>query len=549
MSSRLEALPPELRDRVVDYIANPSDLRALCLTSRTLRAHAMPAMYRKVEAKIDVACGLTEDGKTYTGLLSPKHPGLRYLRELRLETRYTGIVVDDAKTVARILKALPKKTLRHFGCKNLMVNEEAIMALFTKQGKLTSLELGPISFNLALFVKSGMLGATQCQTLTALSIPKLLGSATDLDFYQQVIENAPLKSLSIHTKRYYGDTKEATQFNADGGHEELVSTLFSHIANNPSAKPLELETLVMKDFDFHVPKGVLPKYINLCLLQRIELHRCPEAGNFVKILTSKFKKHGTALETFEYVRAEGDTLGSKATEHFLLSFSGLKRLVLIGFDGVDGYQGLDESVLQKHGDTLEELILHPEGFGNLACDEMGVKPDFFVAMAKYCTKLRQLGITMPIIHTQGSTPEETGEYMETFRDIFSLTDLKALRIFNWPYLWPGFFAKVPNGAEDGHIAKLNEVAFCTHMDWYVQKCLVKFFEEFHEGNKSPVFCFAGVDGDHISDGRRTLVYKPTASYVPIKKMDIFDQKQTVLEKVNTSDVKFFEPESGVLSWP
>lgn len=254
------------------------------------------------------------------------------------------------------------------------------MTLFSGLEKLESLGLGPITFNLVPFLKSGTLGQSLCASLKELMTPGKIASVRDLEVYQHIIEHAPLQKLSIRIEGFLDKVEEDLTASRDG-YAKILSALFSHIQDPLIDKPRQFHTLFLEDFDLETSRFIVPRYIDLSFLQDLSLYRCPGAGRLIPILTSHFTRHGSGLRKFWLSLSDGENgVACNIVEQFLCSFSGLKSLALFGFNDATGdrlYLGLNSSVIKKHSETLEQLALHPDGFGNWSSDGMGIQQDSF----------------------------------------------------------------------------------------------------------------------------------------------------------------------------
>lgn len=107
MASRLESLPPELLLRVVDCIPRPSDLKALCLTSKAMRPSATTRLYNCLTFD---ASARGWAGDFSTRVLSETNPGLAQVRRLHVcDSQYD---MEETEGMTTVLKMLPKNVLR-----------------------------------------------------------------------------------------------------------------------------------------------------------------------------------------------------------------------------------------------------------------------------------------------------------------------------------------------------------------------------------------------------------------------------------------------------
>lgn len=102
----VEALPPELLQRVAEYTANPADLQALCLASKCLRTAATPRLYRTVR----VGKGWSHLRLGY-GLLRRDNPGLAHLQHLHVLGALQVNKMNQVDAIRILLSFLPRDRL------------------------------------------------------------------------------------------------------------------------------------------------------------------------------------------------------------------------------------------------------------------------------------------------------------------------------------------------------------------------------------------------------------------------------------------------------
>lgn len=423
------------------------------------------------------------------------------------------------------------------------------MALLTRQLKISELFLGPLTFKLAPFIKYGTLGQDLCTSLRSLRIPQTIGSLSDLDVYDYLIEQAPLQKLAVCTDSIYAESED-TDTDHMSSSEKISSAVLGYLKSRSPAKKLQLNELYLEDFNVGISKFTLPRYIDFSTLPNLILSQCPNASKFVSILTPQFKKYGCRLKQFEFILHDDDSRSPKVIERFLLSFSGLRELSLVGYDGDDdGYHGLTSNAFKMHGNTLEVLTLHPEGSGNWESDELGIDRQFYTDITRDCRKLRQIAIPMPSICLPTPTQEQMTEYEDVFDLLLGLSDLKILRILNWPSFGPHFFSKLIDNSDEGIIARLNDAAWRQAMDHFVRMTLVFVFNKGYQGRSLPVMCFDNIGTNTVTDGDYTTTFDTPACYVPLRQKDVFGREQIALQNVLREEIKYFEPECTLVAWP
>lgn len=112
MASRIESLPPELLLRLAGFILRPSDLKALCLTSKAMRVPATTALYHTITLAGNVPGWRDGILETKAGFFSSKNPGLQQIRKLRLQSAFDDPSGEEDEAVETVLNALPSNVLR-----------------------------------------------------------------------------------------------------------------------------------------------------------------------------------------------------------------------------------------------------------------------------------------------------------------------------------------------------------------------------------------------------------------------------------------------------
>lgn len=420
------------------------------------------------------------------------------------------------------------------------------MALLTRQQNLKSLSLGPLTFNLAPFIRFGTLAQHLCKNLSYLRISETIGSLKDLDFYKWIIDQGYLRKLSFMARCMHYEHEGGDDNTESSISDQISSILFHHIKERYSKKKLQLDRLCLGYFDVGLSKFALPKYIDFCSLPSLVLCNCPGGGKLISLLAGQFKKTGSKLRYLEFRLCEGDSLSTKVVERLLMSFTTLRELALLGYDGVDNtYHGLNSAAFKNHSDSLEKLTLHPKGSGNWSSKELGIEADFYMGMSKTCRKLRQVAVPVPNITLPPRAKEELVEYVTPLIRLLGLPDLKVLRILNWPAF---AVPSLPNPSNSSVIGKLNTATLMQTLDHFMVKFISGMVNDHHPGGTTPILCFDSVGRSTASDGASAELSK-AACYVPQRLRDVYGKEEIALQKVDRADVKYFEPECALLFWP
>lgn len=228
--------------------------------------------------------------------------------------------------------------------------------VFRQQKSLTSLAVGPME---EFQLKPQLVATGRAQhlfnKLKTLEIPHVIGGVNDLEAYQHIIANAPLKDLAIRTASCLNDLDRplADSKDSDG---LLSQMLFSHLKGCVPEQRIQLEELLFQSTEFTFSERSFLQYIDCTCLRRLDLSECEGAAHLIRCITSEFKAQGSQLQTFVFDPVRTTTLNAKVLDEFLQSFRGLKTLAITG---VEWCPRPDLDRLENHGHTLEEKLFKP----------------------------------------------------------------------------------------------------------------------------------------------------------------------------------------------
>ena len=102
MLSALETLLPELQLEVLNFIHRPSDLKTLCIASKSLSAITTPVLYYDVQIYLDDIS--LPFGK---GFLLRKNRGRQHVRHLTFFPSALDKNTEDLRLVTRTITLMP----------------------------------------------------------------------------------------------------------------------------------------------------------------------------------------------------------------------------------------------------------------------------------------------------------------------------------------------------------------------------------------------------------------------------------------------------------
>lgn len=181
-------------------------------------------------------------------------------------------------------------------CEEFHINEEAAMAIFTRQQRIADLTFGPLTFNLTPFLRTGLLGQPLCSNLKHLTIAIILGSLHDIKSYQHIIEHSRMQGPRIRTTEYYGPDDQEDLLGTEEGFDKFLSMPFSHTTSSPQAGPIQLEKFAPHYSELSQAAHSLPQFIDMSALKHLVVDACYDAAKLFTVLASQFAKKGSRLE-------------------------------------------------------------------------------------------------------------------------------------------------------------------------------------------------------------------------------------------------------------
>lgn len=358
MPSDLGALSPELLKRLISYIPQPSDLTALCLVSKQLRAIATPALYHTVVLDLSAR-------RAFDGFCSRQSLGHGYVREL---TFLPLIIERDAygkqgrSAVQQVLLLLPRNVLTQLTLpETLHLDKVTVGIMCTRQSNLRSIRLGSLGFAPAADNRTFRL----LKNLTTLRITDAIYGEHDIDHYAKILqESTRINTLELCLSADYDD-EENVELVEDAFQDGLLECgiLSTTLLAPFMQKKLCLVKLQLKAVDLFRCRIDSPfaQAIKFELLSRLHLYDCPRTGELLEYLAIVAEKTPLCLKGFICTsRVTVDVNFADAAATFLSCFSGLQYLMID--DACGEYEAwIDMSVLETHYATLTDLYM---GFGS-----------------------------------------------------------------------------------------------------------------------------------------------------------------------------------------
>lgn len=364
---------PEIQALIISLIPRPSDLQALCMTTKNFQTAATPFLYNDVTLDLHG----WESNERLKVFFDPGRKSLQYVRHLRFVDVRDGSTDDDDddddyETYRRRSEAYQQSTLQalrlilpNLTRDRLLVFQapggltlcaDILLTLGTQQRKLQKMSLGPI-FDF-LDVEPLMPPHTWLADLTKLDLVPFLGSDKDLDFYGKVLRTCPrVKEVTTQSIGYVGTHPELGRLVKelqDAEHVDglLYQRVFRQFDGGASVdKRLRVERLGFFQTGLLYASRTWMKAIRFDCLRHLLVYRCNGAVEFLEALTELFKSGPVALRGFS-VDAKYDIRLGDTLHNFLRSFSGLRYLQVADCNDDPDF---DATSLATHLPTLNSV--------------------------------------------------------------------------------------------------------------------------------------------------------------------------------------------------
>ncbi|GIZ37077.1 hypothetical protein CKM354_000054000 [Cercospora kikuchii] len=425
----LHSIPPELQDRIVSFIEQPSDLKALCLSCKQFRSVTTPHLYRRVV--LDPSATARNAGFFTMG--NAGHP---HIKDLYLTSLQDADQLEQHVSANRVIRlalyCLPKDSLLGLlAPRQLVLEVETLAAIFTQQRQLHELMPGRVQ------QAASQLSFRIKPTLEHLRVVHMMYLDTErcLDFYSDLMarSHSGIRHISLcGTRVSHSTTGQWIALNDTvSGDGMLFKKVFNTEHGTASAKPLVLSALrSLRASNLYLARAAetWSKVIPFERLVTIELSRCSNLEKFLLWLGCHFRTHGAQLREFS---CSGRSLPYRALEDVLRSFSGLQTFQINDIAGVKS-RHLDFASLAAHYSTLKGLELKYALGETIASARPTLDAFDIVELVAHCHGLEELYLDFPPVSVEDIQGRNWGVYGKWIDFIAKLPKLEILHIASWP---------------------------------------------------------------------------------------------------------------------
>ncbi|KAI4722397.1 hypothetical protein E4T48_01272 [Aureobasidium sp. EXF-10727] len=427
----LNKLVPEIQASIVKHISRPSDLKALCRTSKRLYDVAVKELYHTVSLEIGKRSDLR-----LSAMLHPGNAGLKQIRILNIQFTPQHADLSEAdnsrlQTVVRMLiDFLPENVLEDFEWSPwLAFDQETFLILLDRQKRLqwlTAFRLDGVDAVEKLEAKSSEHEDlyNNCQKLAIYP-----DSLPTLELGQFLLSKMSiLTELIVHTNFAHGPINYTTrELNDSPTGPGLVNrTMFRHllpfdkITNPPFA---HLRSLRLVDVGLRHCAETYGRFIDFTQIEVLRIAKCSGADALLSLLckSAYLPRKLRWLEIQHNDNSDNDAL--TAVDDFLCLVEGIEDLHL-DLTSVKSMPNVDGII--KHGKTLDILLVHAS---ENMIDELVWASDDFQRLCSSVTKLRQISCAWPTSSILRTNSPSWDTYQFSIR---SLPRLVTLHISTFP---------------------------------------------------------------------------------------------------------------------
>ncbi|KAF1840656.1 uncharacterized protein K460DRAFT_410072 [Cucurbitaria berberidis CBS 394.84] len=464
-ASPLLSLPEELQLGILEHIITRTDLKALCLTSKALRFHAIPRLYER----IDIRLWSSHDTDRFLQCdVAWAGNHLRHTRELvvederiteEIESVHTGPIKLPQSYPHSEEKQYPPEDRDDFLYEILQMFPDHVLHrfCFLSRRHLNPLLNGHLcSYQNAIQDLQMSLHAEPSQPE---HLPQLFYGSKSLDLY--IIEHWNI-DLLLHNIMFIGHSLQqlslSTERSQDLPRQITESVLKGNVTQHtPNLKQLKLSGMEIGNL-FHP----LSQFVNFPALTHIELSACHRVDQFLTDLGNSAQEDGLCLENIavDVVSPPSDEQQS-LDSCFKKIFKACRsiRSLHVGFDVCpEPPQIIMDQILSK-GRDLRLLSLHSSmGVNVFAEDDLD-------KICSVCPNLQQLGyeieeVALIVLKSDSS-------YKQFIEAVRHLRELRLLHV------------RIP---DIGHLGRLGtNSANMRVLDMQMQRAANQIFGDLHRG--------------------------------------------------------------------
>ncbi|KAF2101735.1 hypothetical protein NA57DRAFT_73172 [Rhizodiscina lignyota] len=429
---KFSELSTDLKTLIVSHILRPTDLVAVCLTSKQLHEIAVRFLYRDVP--LDIGC---PHDSSLAAFLNSRNIGLPYIRKLDL---YLADIPDKCGQLEQahfatrmILEFLPENILERFSWhpwQNFSAGN--LELLYRKQRRLKNLE--GISLDADPWDKLNKIPNLDELFNNVRKVYCFPDNRDVLTFCGELLRRTKrIESLNIHTSfcddsdhQHYINPRELNDTATEPG--LITSTVFSHMLPFESCTPLNITKLDLQKVNLRFCANTYARVINFRGLRDLSVQRCPGVDTFLSEI-SKSSNLPVKLLDFSIKHKDNDEDdGMSALDGFLCLVSGIESL-MIDFSNSETLPQVDSIV--RHSKTLKTLIVHAADgdWGSETTDELIYDANDFKKICEQCSAIEELSIATPDRSITDCDPQQFNTWGEPY---LKLANLRTLHFTVWP---------------------------------------------------------------------------------------------------------------------
>ncbi|KAL8918211.1 MAG: hypothetical protein Q9208_007487 [Pyrenodesmia sp. 3 TL-2023] len=455
--AKLDNLPQEVLDLILEDVQPKKALLSLLVQSRRMYHAVLPSLYRQVS--FPVAANLEEPYKgneKLLGMIENENPGLKHIQELDLwprdETRRMPHQTAGYPEAESLLEAIPRNSLRHFSWRSWHeIPRKVLRLLWTRQRKLTNIELvwcksgvDHLITELAQNPNSFHKHATKLR-ITDVGKGFIPGIVTPL-LQRRKIESLTLDFWMLWENISCTGSDELKDIYHNG---TLLSQIFAPVTHLKPAQRLALKELVLSAVDLTYNVNSMLSALETSALKTLRVTCCPSANSlFAKMskLPANRRPRLHHLQVYHEQKPGSNAVSQHdnsdrtitAINDLLLSTTDTLLSLWVVMRGRLPHDKLLDPLapgITNHGSSLLQLTVdirlrHPPYDG-------AQRVGWFrrEALEKLCARMQQL--EMLYLPFPPVVANEYLDYRPEFRDymatVLQIPTLKTLNVNTWPY--------------------------------------------------------------------------------------------------------------------
>ncbi|KAF2766279.1 hypothetical protein EJ03DRAFT_354104 [Teratosphaeria nubilosa] len=445
LRSRLDGLPDELLESILDYIVAPSDLAVCLQTCRALNRLALPRLYHTLHltATYESAVVFARD----CGVGERTNPGLKYVREATLDSAPCWYLDTNlwAWIALRLVELFPEGQLKRFVRRSHDIRFISLAStLWQNQPNLRNVDF------------FDMEGDESCDDCDRLSLSDYMKTITwpSMQMVEQIritpctsdyliqwglqLRHAPNISDLEYDARYYRSPMGITQQEeAPYALHLLLDTWLRPEGRHAKRKP-ELARLRITDINMWTAGHIWFDYFSLDNISCLSLEICPGVANFLVALRSNDLRSLRKLEIIHLGTTSlttNDTTVESIDELLMHIKPGTLQDLILRLHRAENKRP-STTAINRHASSLRTLVLDITGNRDIYESWSGQS---LQGILDGCDTLLELATSIIPFSVEDCESNRAGNTENTsfnlIRAIFDCCPrLKTLNLLNWPCL-------------------------------------------------------------------------------------------------------------------